>query len=744
MDSVKKSKAFSSSRLNVGTIKNFASMSDTLLEKMKNELGLFMTLQNLCFCRDYYKKFEKNDPVIEEIRLLDRIIEKNYYDPSSVSVGNVLTNDKEIMQSYSDLMSKMRALNRTELYGYTLESIADCISQYIKNNLGENTLPKDISCAGGSFGKSELIVNGYEEQITIGMNDDSGALLYIGNKKSDSKYPSKLSAVIESGDVVSVISPDKFQNYFGFVSSLGDFLFDKAVSAAIKCVLPIEKDGVIGALLSLSDGMKIDSLYDSGEDALELCELCDFAIGGVAVLFKEKNFELLKKEAEKNMLDFYKIATVNNSKRYTFRRHKKSPVSLESEFLKSLKFSSPRTFKIDTMQNGEAIGEVRPYCFSQKDNKNQTLCVDDGKLLVSASSSNFNSDDFQAAICATVSAAAKLIAAGANRHSIGIYPNYFITSSLFDEHLLGASLATILGVYRAQAELLLNGVGKKLEACSVSPFVSVFGIAEFNIKIKNGFFKEGSKIYYLKAGVAESGLPNFENMRNLFSYVSALAAKGKILSARAVEDSLEATLCAMSSDVYSFSADNKICKSVLNEFSIGSFVIESDEDIDGLLLGYTTVASENFEQKISEQEKELPEKLDSVSAFCALKPSVCLPIFRGGSDPSYINGIFEKFGAVCHIVPMKNDSNGKISETSCRRFAEMLNISNVVFLEGDAAQALESKSVLLALNAFLDRDGTVVVNGNDYGINGAIQFSDYTPEKIIKAVVNYYTQSKNA
>jgi len=55
----------------VDIIKGFISMDNEELGKMIPELGLAMSMEDLLFCRDYFKNTEKRNPTITELRVLD-------------------------------------------------------------------------------------------------------------------------------------------------------------------------------------------------------------------------------------------------------------------------------------------------------------------------------------------------------------------------------------------------------------------------------------------------------------------------------------------------------------------------------------------------------------------------------------------------------------------------------------------------------------------------------------------------
>jgi phosphoribosylformylglycinamidine synthase len=55
----------------VETMNGFTALSDIEIVKMRNDMGLAMSAEDLLFCRNYFKETEKRDPSITEIRVID-------------------------------------------------------------------------------------------------------------------------------------------------------------------------------------------------------------------------------------------------------------------------------------------------------------------------------------------------------------------------------------------------------------------------------------------------------------------------------------------------------------------------------------------------------------------------------------------------------------------------------------------------------------------------------------------------
>ncbi len=55
----------------VATLTGFTDLSDDEIRKMRSDMGLAMSAEDLLFCREYFKNTEKRDPSVTEIRVID-------------------------------------------------------------------------------------------------------------------------------------------------------------------------------------------------------------------------------------------------------------------------------------------------------------------------------------------------------------------------------------------------------------------------------------------------------------------------------------------------------------------------------------------------------------------------------------------------------------------------------------------------------------------------------------------------
>lgn len=56
---------------NVATVENFISWDDSQIADFHKKMGFAMSIEDLCFCREYFKNTEKRDPTITELKVID-------------------------------------------------------------------------------------------------------------------------------------------------------------------------------------------------------------------------------------------------------------------------------------------------------------------------------------------------------------------------------------------------------------------------------------------------------------------------------------------------------------------------------------------------------------------------------------------------------------------------------------------------------------------------------------------------
>ncbi len=98
----------------VETLTGFISMNEEELAKFVKEYGLAMDNDDLMFCRDYFRK-EDRDPTLTEIRMIDTYWSDHCRHTTFLTtIDNVKFEDALIEEAYNDYIGKRKELGRTK------------------------------------------------------------------------------------------------------------------------------------------------------------------------------------------------------------------------------------------------------------------------------------------------------------------------------------------------------------------------------------------------------------------------------------------------------------------------------------------------------------------------------------------------------------------------------------------------------------------------------------------------------
>ena len=144
----------------VETLNGFIALDDSGLEKLMNELGLAMDLDDIRFCRDYFSS-EKRDPTITEIRMIDTYWSDHCRHTTFLTtVDSVSFEDEEIEAAYNEYIKVREELGRTK--PVNLMDIGTIAAKYLKKKgmLAKLDESEEINACTV---KIKVTVNGVEE-----------------------------------------------------------------------------------------------------------------------------------------------------------------------------------------------------------------------------------------------------------------------------------------------------------------------------------------------------------------------------------------------------------------------------------------------------------------------------------------------------------------------------------------------------------------------------------------------------
>ena len=326
---------------------------------------------------------------------------------------------------------------------------------------------------------------------------------------------------------------------------------------------------------------------------------------------------------------------------------------------------------------------------------------------------------YHGALYAVVESVAKLVAAGVDYRTVYLtFQEYFERTNNKPERW-GKPMAALLGSLKAQLELKIAAIGGKdsmsgsFENIDVPPTLVSFAIAPMDAKniVTPEFKTVGDKVYYLAPKYNEDMLPDFDSLRDLFAKVYEIAASGKAKAIYTVDAG------GVAEGIMKMSFGNRIgFKSegvdadVLYKSNYGAFIIETAENIDGLLIGVTTddgkITVGGVSMSVSELsdawegtlEKVFPTKVAEIKAekteifTCNArakahhsdsfaKPRVVIPVFPGTNCEYDTMRRFNKAGAHSDIFVLRN-LDAKTLETAVDEFVSLLDNAQIMMIPG--------------------------------------------------------------
>ncbi len=364
---------------------------------------------------------------------------------------------------------------------------------------------------------------------------------------------------------------------------------------------------------------------------------------------------------------------------------------------------------------------------------------------------------YHGAAYAVVESAAKVVAAGARYDKMRYsYQEYF--ERMNSESSWGKPLTALLGALKMQLALGLPSIGGKdsmsgtFQDINVPPMLMAFGITTVDARtvISPEFKAAGHKLYLVKHTPLKNYMPDTDQLKANFDFVSSAIEQGKIVAAYTVGFGGVAEAVAKMSFGNKVGADVNMCEQALFNYAYGSFVVEAAEDLTfdaAECIGCTIEESavifngEKFcidhLQKVNSEKfchiypdrgieggatrKSEPEKRTiKYEGEAVEQPIVYLPAFVGTNCDYDTAKAFERAGAktttsvFCDLTP-------EDITASIEKMKQMIDQCHILALSGGFSagdepdgsgkfivNVLNNKVITDAIHALLDRGGLIL------------------------------------
>ena len=364
---------------------------------------------------------------------------------------------------------------------------------------------------------------------------------------------------------------------------------------------------------------------------------------------------------------------------------------------------------------------------------------------------------YHGAAYAVVDACAKVVAAGARYDNMRFsYQEYF--ERMTDATSWGKPMAALLGALKMQVELGLPSIGGKdsmsgtFRDINVPPMLMAFGITTVDARtvISPEFKRADNNIYIIRHTPKANYMPDTDQLKRNFDFVSEKIAQGDILSAWAVGFGGVAEAISKMAFGNEIGAAVECDEQMLYDYSYGSIVVESRRTLNhpsAELIGRTSNEKAIFVNGTRLPLEELleantskfatvyadrgksgePTRVSDGKGFVRKyegekvdKVKVYIPVFPGTNCDYDTARAFERAGAEVTMSVFKN-LTGEDVFASIREMTENISKCHIMALSGGfsagdepdgsgkfIANVLNNREVAEAIHALLDRGGLML------------------------------------
>ena len=564
-----------------GKIIGFGKYTTAAFEKVREDLGLTLPLNMLASCANYYRTQEKRDPLIEELRMIDRFAA--LCRPREL-ITELLTNDTCVARTYADAIAKRRILRPDASAPIITDELFELATQSLRR-----------------VGKASELC-GYTARIRMDPASLSPALtLRAGASGHFAELSRSVGSPLASGDLFVLIRNKELKTIGTSLNSVAELLVKEGISSTLKKCVTVPQGGLLALLLSLTAGAQIDltRLSLTGEPIAPTM-LADAYENELVVVIARQDYNTLAGFADRYGLRLHAFASMTSTLRYTFfYTHDKPTFAFESLFLRSLIPTGSHVAALGdengcdrgaTISHRTVRGSYTSYLASNPDGQSEALLIN-GLLCTSAFSAP-TSSYYQNAVETALAPILTLAASGAD------YPEVRLTLSIErptepSEALFGGLISTMLGFYRTQVELAIPAMATqtfyKKDANGIS--TSVLGASANGTQLPSRFTADGNGIYCLAPARDADSQIDFEALRSMLTYLTSAAREGAIKSVR--------LLCreAITSALQEMRTDTLVCRVtdpiwMLEDDIPLALLIEADREIAATRIGYVVSSKE--------------------------------------------------------------------------------------------------------------------------------------------------------
>ena len=534
-----------------GTVTNFSRFTSVMLNSMKHDVGLAMSSEQLEELRAYYSKTAHRDPTLDELYLLDHLLTLRGH--VSSPIAKLSTDSSKIADTYADLMSKRKALGITN-NAPSLRELQMIPAHYMEMVGKEATSASNYMFAIGGSAKIELMLNGCTDILST----RDGAIGKISRRR---KYaPGSLLTLLPR-------TPDLTEEQFS--DNIAALLAGPAATC-IDAGMVIDELGLIGAVCKFNVGASIDATALPIRQPCIPESLCDACHGWVLAVITRAGFTEFSGQAKALSIPCIVIGSLASGNKLTIKHEKMNSAAWDMNFISAL---------APTRQ----VWLQPQLCDASKPVDSFSQFASDNSMLLATHTATLDSNAYLTSMATILRAISECIAHGADYSNVCVSVKITLPRAMMD-----TALEALLGAYRAQIEYYVPDRDSSIIFDNTfMPTITVAAMAKRPQENHNESRENVKYLYLLSPRTNGNGLPDFEELRRMWSYVTVAVRQGDVITATALcGGKIEADTSRLLGD--STVLEKSCTESDVTYNAMGGMLILSKSPLDGMLIGTVT------------------------------------------------------------------------------------------------------------------------------------------------------------
>lgn len=453
-------------------------------------------------------------PSEEEKQILIRGLQTASAGWQTDEVVGLSTDDRDIAQTYADMMNKRREMHPDARTPVTLGEAFGLASAYLRRS------GKRAEFAHIGLSLTQTLDTG----TTVG-TDASPVCLRLTDTDKDTPAPAE-------GDRLLVVPAD------ADAEAWLNFRENPAVVRAVKWEETVPESGILPLTLPLFEGICFDLRKIPGDTTRPpLSRLFGACAGAKLLLISGAAQSDLSELASAWKLPVSPIAVLTADGETRFAYSDSDILPVNTAWLRSLPTHRQLRIRIPTDTDTKTEPLIRrpvagghsPYLAGSNVLPERILC---GDLTVAGAVRSLPGDCFRGALETVLASLLSVACAGVDYTEVRLAVALRFPEP-DSETALGNLMATILGIYRAQTEFACPAaLFARTDNTLPAPELTVYAAGSAVGTVPPAFAVPANGVYCVAPVMQETGIPDFPLMRKLLDDVHALRLAGKLTGAR--------------------------------------------------------------------------------------------------------------------------------------------------------------------------------------------------------------------